>query len=102
MSEPVDPVEQVAGVAVEMNGWQWALLVHAVLAALALWPALRLLRRAGLPVGWTAWLLIPVLGWPIFTSLLAFKRWPSLPPMPEKLHPRERLRRARDAAAKGT
>ncbi|MQP64388.1 hypothetical protein GE253_03420 [Niveispirillum sp. SYP-B3756] len=84
---------------VGVNGWQWTLLVHFGLAALAVWPAIRLLGRAGLPRGWVVWLALPVLGWPIFTSLLAFKPWPTLPPRPEKLHPRERLRRARDAAA---
>lgn len=80
-----------------------ALMVHAVLTVLALWPAVRLLRRAGLPVGWAGALALPLVGWAVFTTLLAFAKWPALPPKPEKLHPRERLRRERErAAANGT
>jgi len=75
------------------------LLGHAAMAVLALWPALRLLNRAGLPRGWAAALLLPVAGWPVFATYLAFAKWPHLPPKPEKLHPRERLRREREAAA---
>lgn len=74
-------------------GWQGALAVHAGLTLLALWPARRLLQRAGLPGAWLVWLALPMVGWAVFTSLLAFRPWPRLPPRPEKLHPREKLRR---------
>ncbi|MFC7334871.1 hypothetical protein [Rhodocista pekingensis] len=76
-----------------------ALLVHAVLALLALWPALKLLTRAGLPRAWAAVLALPILGWPVFATYLAVVRWPTLPPRPERLHTRERLRREREARA---
>lgn len=83
------------------GGMELALLIHAALALLALWPALRLLARAGLPRAHAAWLLLPILGWPAFATVLAFRRWPTLPAKAEKLHPREALRRRRDAAAAG-
>ncbi len=78
-----------------MGGWQGALLVHGFLTLAALWPARRLLQRAGLPVALMGWLVLPLVGWAVFASLLAFKTWPSLPPLPEKLHPREKLKRQR-------
>lgn len=81
-----------------IGGWPVALAIHVALALLCLWPAIRLLRRAGLPTVWVAWLIVPVLGWPVFASLLAFRSWPNMPPRPEKLHPREKLRRERAAA----
>ncbi|MFM2043734.1 MAG: hypothetical protein RLY86_2310 [Pseudomonadota bacterium] len=81
------------------TGMELALLIHGALALLALWPALRLLARAGLPRVHAAWLLLPILGWPAFATVLAFRRWPTLPTKAEKLHPREALRRQRAAAA---
>lgn len=86
-----------------MAGWQGALVIHAVLTLAALWPARRLLQRAGLPVSCMVWLVLPLFGWAIFVSLLAFRTWPNLPPRPEKLHPRERLKRqrAKEQAARG-
>lgn len=86
-----------------MGGWQLALVVHVVLTLAALWPGRRLLHRAGLPVVWLVWLALPLLGWAVFASFLAFRPWPNLPPLPEKLHPRERMKRqrAREQAAKG-
>ncbi|MFV3127368.1 hypothetical protein [Niveispirillum sp. KHB5.9] len=86
-----------------MGGWQLALLVHVFLTLAAIWPARMLLQRAGLPVSLMGWLALPLFGWAIFASFLAFKTWPNLPPLPEKLHPRERLKRqrAREQAATG-
>lgn len=81
------------------GGLEVALLIHVVLTLLALWPAVRLLRRAGLPAGHAGWLALPVLGWAVFATYLAFATWPNLPPRPEKLHPREALRRQREASA---
>jgi len=82
-----------------IDGWLWTLIIHTVLTVLALWPARRLLVRAGLPVAWMGWLALPLFGWAVFTTLLAFKTWPNLPPKPEKLHSRERLKRERDRKA---
>lgn len=79
-----------------------ALIAHFAAAALAFWPALKLLRRAGLPAAWAGTLVVPLLGWPLFTSLVALRTWPALPPKPEKLHPRERMRRERERAAART
>ncbi len=86
-----------------LGGWQLAMLVHAVLTLAAVWPARQLLRRAGLPVFWLVWLALPLFGWAVFATLLAFRTWPNLPPRPEKLHPRERLKRqrAKDRAVMG-
>lgn len=85
-------VELAAG----SGGLELALLIHVALTLLALWPAVRLLRRAGLPAGHAGWLALPVLGWAVFATYLAFAKWPNLPPRPEKLHPREALRRQRE------
>lgn len=86
-----------------LGGWQLALVVHAALTLAALWPARRLMQRAGLPMACIVWLALPLFGWALFASLLAFRTWPNLPPRPEKLHPRERLRRqlVKEQAAKG-
>jgi hypothetical protein len=55
------------------------LTVHFFVAALAL-PALALIaRRAGLPMVWAGLVLVPVIGWPLIGTVLAFKPWPSRP-----------------------
>ncbi|GIL40534.1 hypothetical protein [Roseiterribacter gracilis] len=55
------------------------LLVHFLVAAIAL-PALALIaRRAGLAMAWSALVLIPVFGWPLIGTVLALKPWPSRP-----------------------
>jgi hypothetical protein len=55
------------------------LLVHFILAILALWPLARISRRAGLHPAWAGLVLIPVAGWPAVGTLLAFRRWPERP-----------------------
>ena len=75
------------------------LLVHVGLTLAAVWPAHRLLRRAGLPRWWLMWLALPLAGPAIFATLLAFRRWPNVPPPPPRLHSRERLRRQREGLA---
>lgn len=77
------------------------LLVHGLLTLAMAWPAVRVLRRAGLPAAWALWLLVPLAGPAMLATLLARRPWPTLPPKPEKLHSRERLRREREAAARG-
>lgn len=77
------------------------LLEHAALVLAALWPADRVLRRAGLPRWWLVWLLPPLVGPGIFATLLAFRAWPNVPPPAKNLHSRERLRREREAGARG-
>jgi hypothetical protein len=56
------------------------LLVNVLVGLAALYPLFRIFRRAGLPP-WPALLvLIPVVGLPAVGSVLAFQRWPSVPP----------------------
>jgi len=80
---------------------QQALMLHGAVTLALLWPALRVLRRGGLPALWALWLVPPLVGPAVFATLLAFRPWPTLPPKPEKLHSRERLRREREAANAG-
>ncbi|MBB6252548.1 hypothetical protein [Nitrospirillum iridis] len=75
-----------------------SLLIHVVVTALLLWPAYRLVRRAGLPRPWPLWLALPLLGPVIFLVLLARTPWPVLPARQPKMHPRERLKRERAAS----
>jgi len=77
------------------------LMWHFILALLALWPAMRLLQRAGLARGWAAVLLLPIVGWPVFATWLVFTPWPNVPKPPPRMHTRERLRRARAARTGG-
>jgi hypothetical protein len=72
--------------------------LHLILSAIAFWPATRVLSRAGLPPAWAGWLLLPGLGMAVFATLLAFRRWPNIPPREKPMHPRERARLAREAA----
>lgn len=73
------------------------LLVHVGMTLAALWPADRVLQRAGLPRWWLVWLAPPLVGPAIFATLLAFRPWPNVPPPPPRLHSREKLRRQREA-----
>ena len=57
---------------------QWA--IHFGLAALAAWPLIRIFRRAGLPPWPVVFLAVPILGFAITGSYLAFQRWPSIAP----------------------
>ncbi|MDG3440537.1 hypothetical protein [Nitrospirillum amazonense] len=75
-----------------------SLIIHLGVTALLLWPAHRLVVRAGLPRRWPLWLALPLLGPVIFLVLLARTPWPVLPARQPKMHPRERLKRERAAA----
>jgi hypothetical protein len=57
---------------------QWA--IHFALAALAAWPLIRIFRRAGLPAWPVAFLVVPIFGFAIVGSYLAFQRWPNIAP----------------------
>lgn len=76
------------------------IVLYAVLTALSLWPAWRVVVRAGLPRHWPVWLVLPFLGPVVFAVLLARRPWPVLPKPQPRLHPRERLRREREAASR--
>lgn len=55
------------------------IVVHFAVALVAL-PALALIaRRAGLSMAWAALVLLPVIGWPLIGTVLAFKPWPTRP-----------------------
>jgi hypothetical protein len=57
---------------------QWA--IHFGLAALAAWPLIRIFRRAGLPSWPVVFLAVPIFGFAITGSYLAFQRWPNIAP----------------------
>ena len=57
---------------------QW--IIHFAVAALAAWPLIRIFRRAGLPAWPVAFLIVPILGFAIVGSYLAFQRWPNIAP----------------------
>jgi hypothetical protein len=62
---------------------QWEL--HALVAALAAYPMIRIFRRAGLSPWPVLFLVIPVFGFAVVGSILAFTRWPKVAPRkPEK------------------
>ncbi len=55
---------------------QWE--IHLLVAALAAWPLIRIFRRAGLSPWPVVFVLVPVFGFAIVGSVLAFKRWPKV------------------------
>jgi hypothetical protein len=62
---------------------QWE--VHFAVAILSAFPLYRIFRRAGLNPWPVAFVLIPVFGFAIIGSILAFTRWPLIAPRtPEK------------------
>ncbi len=46
----------------------------------ALYPLIRIFRRAGLPAWPVAFLVVPIVGFAIVGSYLAFQRWPNIAP----------------------
>ena len=70
---------------------QWA--IHFALAALAAWPLIRIFRRAGLPPWPVVFLAIPILGFAIVGSYLAFQRWPNIAPRVVPKPPRKQSAR---------
>jgi len=64
----------------ELNwlGNPWA--INLVVSLASLHPLWRIFRRAGLPP-WPALLVfVPVFGWAVVGSFLAFQHWPNVPP----------------------
>jgi hypothetical protein len=59
-------------------GQQW--IIHFALAAIAAWPMIRIFRRAGLAPWPVVFLVVPILGFAIVGSYLAFQRWPDIAP----------------------
>ena len=57
---------------------QW--LFHLAIAAIAAWPLIRTFRRAGLNPWPVVLVLVPVFGFAIIGSILAFTRWPKIAP----------------------
>ena len=57
---------------------QWG--IHFALAAIAAWPLIRIFRRAGLDPRPVWFLVVPVFGFAIVGSFLAFQRWPNIAP----------------------
>ncbi len=57
---------------------QWE--IHLLVAALAAYPLYRIFRRAGLNPWPVAFVLVPVFGFAVVGSVLAFKRWPLVAP----------------------
>ena len=57
---------------------QWA--IHFAVAALAAWPLYRTFRRAGLNPWPVAWVIVPIFGFALVGSVLAFKKWPNVAP----------------------
>ena len=67
---------------------QWA--IHFALAAIAAWPLIRIFRRAGLAPWPVVFLVVPILGFAIVGSYLAFQRWPNIAPRVAPKPPRNR------------
>jgi hypothetical protein len=64
------------------------LFIHLVMAALSVWPLIRIARRVGRP-SWPAWLVfLPMLGPPIAVTLLIRGPWPNYPDDAPVPHPR--------------
>jgi hypothetical protein len=57
---------------------QWEL--HALVVALSAYPMIRIFRRAGLSPWPVLFLVIPVFGFAVVGSILAFTRWPRVAP----------------------
>ena len=57
---------------------QWE--IHFAVAALAAYPLIRIFRRAGLSPWPVVFVLLPVFGFAVTGSILAFARWPSVAP----------------------
>ncbi len=71
---------------------QWEL--HFLIAALAAWPLLRIFRRAGLAPWPVAFVIVPIFGFAVIGSILAFKPWPNVAPRVAKKPARTKKMRA--------
>jgi hypothetical protein len=68
----------------DMTSPQIALAVNLLVSLISVHPLWRIFRRAGLPA-WPALLIfLPIAGWPLVGSMLAFQRWPNIPPRQPK------------------
>jgi hypothetical protein len=67
---------------------QW--LIHFAIAAIAAWPLVRIFRRAGLAPWPVVFLVVPIFGFAIVGSYLAFQRWPNIAPRVVPKAPRKK------------
>jgi hypothetical protein len=64
------------------------IVIHLIMAALSVWPLMRIADRAG-RARWPAWLMfLPLVGPPLAVTLLVRGAWPNLPDPPPAVHPR--------------
>jgi hypothetical protein len=56
------------------------LAVNMLVSLASLHPLWRIFRRAGLNPLPSLFIFVPILGWAAVGSLLAFQRWPNVPP----------------------
>lgn len=70
----------------EMLAYRMAdpLMQYYIYALLALYPALRVFKRAGLPVSGALFLLLPWVGFMAVAVRLAFGKWTRVAPLKEK------------------
>jgi hypothetical protein len=61
---------------------QWD--IHLAVAALSAYPLYRIFRRAGLNPWPVVFVLLPVFGFAVIGSILAFTRWPLVAPRQPK------------------
>ena len=59
-------------------------LVLVTFNALAVWPLMRICRRAGFAPWWALLIFVPLIGLLLVAGMLTFRRWPSLPQRPER------------------
>ena len=58
----------------------YALAINLLVSLASLHPLWRIFRRAGLAPWPSLLIFVPIAGWPIVGSFLAFQRWPNIPP----------------------
>ena len=64
------------------------IVIHLIMAALSVWPLMRIAERAG-RARWPAWLMfVPMVGPPLAVTLLLRGPWPNHPDPPRAVHPR--------------
>ena len=71
-----------------MDLFREPLVIHVIMAALSIWPLMRIADKVGRP-RWPAWLMvIPLIGPPLAVTLLVRGPWSAYPDAPAERHPR--------------